>query len=122
MLPDDAPLRVHDLAARGPLVLPPLGFEVAVDEARVVAVGHETDLLRLALLGDVEAVAPGRLAHLLLRHLAQGEERARQLLLRQLPEEVRLILARVSPAQQPVAPRRLVELDARVMARRDLLT
>src|SRR5205085_5260544 len=122
VMADDAPPRVDDLAARGPLVFPPLGFQVALDEARVVAVGHESNLLRLLLLRDVEVVPPRDLAHFWFRHLAEREQGARELILRQLPEEVGLILARVKPAQEPVTLRRLVEAHARVVARRDLGT
>jgi hypothetical protein len=85
---DDAPFGVNNLAARGHLVFAPFCFEVSLDEARVVAVGHEADLLRLSLVGDVEAVPARRLARFVLRHLAQRKERARELPLRQLPQKV----------------------------------
>src|SRR4051812_11198652 len=58
----DAPLRVHYLAARGPLAFTPFRIEVALDEARVVAVGHEANLLRLALLRNAQVVPTRRLA------------------------------------------------------------
>jgi hypothetical protein len=45
----------------------------------------------------------------------------RQLALRQLPEEVSLILARVAPAQQTITIRLSIKHDARVVARRHLL-
>src|SRR5205085_3058551 len=122
VLADDSPRRVHDLAARGPLALAPFRIEVALDEARVVAVGHEANLLRLALIGNVQSVPTRSLARLVLPYLAQWKERTRKLTLRQLPQEIGLILARVAPAQELVTIRRFVEPYARVVARRDLLT
>ena len=44
------------------------------------------------------------------------------MILRQLPEEVRLILSLVETAQQTIAPRAFVETDARVVSRGDFLT
>src|SRR5205807_9654145 len=53
---------------------------------------------------------------------SEREQRARELILRQLPEEIRLILSLVETAQQTIAPRAFVETDARVVSRGDFLT
>ena len=72
------------------------------DERRVVAVGHEADLLAVGLVGDREP-EPARLgAHGRLRQRAHREQRSRQLLLRQREQEVRLVLVAIDAAlEQP---------------------
>ena len=60
--------------------------------------------------------APRVLADRVLRTIADREERARELLLRQREQEIRLILRRIDAAPQQVPPGRLVALDAGVVA------
>src|SRR6266513_1605442 len=110
---EDFSLTVHDRARtedRG--VAPP-------QEASVVIVRHEADLLALRLVGRNET-EPARVGpHLGLGQLADGETRGGELHLREGPEKVRLILLRVSRAQQDVTTARRVAGDARVVPRRD---
>ena len=89
---------------------------------RGVAVGlrHEADLVRLLLARHVQPCLLGHVAHLGLGHLAEGEERAAELLLRQLEEEVRLILRQVQRLAQLEAAVGVAG-DARVVARGDFL-
>ena len=61
---------------------------------RVVVVGDEADLLAVRLVGDRQAAAPRVLADRVLRPVADGEDRARELLLRQREQEIRLVLRR----------------------------
>ena len=62
--------------------------------SRVIARGHEADFLTVGLVGDRQS-KPTRLgAHLTLRERADRKTRARELILGQRKEEVRLILAR----------------------------
>ena len=90
------------------------------DERRVVAVGHEADLLAVGLVGDQQS-EPARLgAHVRLRQRAHRKHRAGQLLLRQREQEVRLVLVAIDAAlEQPSSGRR--SLDARVVAGRHLV-
>ena len=92
---------------------------VLVDEARVVVVRDEADLLAVRLVGDRQPRAARVLADGVLRAIADREDGARELLLRQREQEVRLILRRVDAALQQVAAGRRVALDARVVAGRD---
>src|SRR5262245_580176 len=91
-----------------------------LDERRVIAVGNETDLLAVGLLGDCQPQATCLPAHLGLGERAHRKHRTRELLLRQRKEEVRLILVGIHAAlQQPSTVR--IALHARVVAGRDLL-
>ena len=92
---------------------------LAFDERGVVAVGHETDFLAVGLLGDRQAESPRDIAHLVLRQIADREARARQLLLGQREQEIRLILCGVEAAAKHVAARLRVDPDARVVSGRD---
>src|SRR5215469_4850717 len=62
-----------------------------------------------------------RIARLGLRHFAKRKQRARQLLLRQLPEKIRLVFLLISATQKFVATTSAVALHSRVMARRNFL-
>src|SRR4051794_38928940 len=73
-----------------------------LDEARVVAVGHEANFLALRLLRDRQCQAACDCPHLVLGEVADREERPRELLLRQAEEEVRLVFRSVARAQQAV--------------------
>jgi hypothetical protein len=53
---------------------------VVFDQARVVAVGHKTDLLTLRLVRGVEPELSRNSSHLLLGHLAERKDRSRELL------------------------------------------
>src|SRR5204863_9556637 len=71
---------------------------------RGVAVGlrHEADLVRLLLARDRETAHLRDIAHLRLGQLAEREERFRELRLRQLEEEVGLILREIARLPQLV--------------------
>src|SRR5262245_1005642 len=62
---------------------PILADRLPLDEARVVAVGHEADLLALRLVCGGEAERSGVRAHGGLVEVAHGEDRAAELLLRE---------------------------------------
>src|SRR5581483_7130498 len=94
-------------------------WRVPGDEAAVVVVGDEADLLALRLVGchESELARPG--AHLVLRHPAEGEERAAQELLRQGVEHVALVLARVEAAAEAPPATFRVAVAPHEVARRD---
>src|SRR5208337_4880581 len=69
--------------------------QVGIDEPLVIAARNKTYLLRIGLLGQRQAVLAGKLAHLRLRQIAQGEKRSAKLLLRESEEEIGLILAAI---------------------------
>src|SRR5687767_2916719 len=122
MTSDHAAAAVDDLAFTRQTIARVLRFEVTIDETGVVAVGHETDFLRLFLLRNTDQMMLAcRVARLRLRHLAQRKHRARQLRLRQFPEKVRLIFFQMPSAQQEITIRRWVKLDASVVSGGDSL-
>src|SRR5207248_10963363 len=116
----DTTARVNDLAFAGQTIRLVFSFEIAINEASVVAVGHEANLLRFRFLSDRQLARACDIAHLRLRHLAQRKQRARELRLRQLPEKVGLVFLQVAPAKETIAIGRFVKLDTRVMSRRNL--
>ena len=85
--------------------------EVGLEEGVVVAAGDEADLLRVGLGGDVEAGFGGHLADGGLLHLAEGEEGAGELVLREAEEEVGLVLGVVGGAGEDPALARLRRSD-----------
>src|SRR6185369_2933108 len=70
------------------------------DGGVAVLLRDEADLVRLLLAGHGQAGRAGDLAHLRLRHLAEGEERVAELLLGELEEEIRLVLGAVDGLAQ----------------------
>src|SRR4029450_9917018 len=62
-------------------------FKITIDEARVIAIGNETDLLAFRLLRGGQSGGGRDSAHFLFGHFAQREHGVTQLLLRQLEEE-----------------------------------
>src|SRR5690349_13257811 len=71
---------IDDLTRARQTIARVLGFKVTIDEAGIVAVRHETDLLRLFLLRNTgEMMLPCRIARLRFRHLAERKHRPRQL-------------------------------------------
>src|SRR5690242_7838584 len=85
---------VLDLSART-LRRDSLLAEIGVDEARIVAIGDEADLLAIRLLGHRKTQLARQLAHLRLGHFAQRKLRSRQLLLLQAEKKIGLIFAGV---------------------------
>jgi len=86
------------------------------EEAAVIAVGHEADLLAVGLVGRDEPESARVIAHLGLGELAHREARGRELRLGERPQEVALILAAIAGTPERVAPRACVALHARVVS------
>ena len=86
------------------------------DEARVVVVGDEADLLAVRLVGDGQLPSPRVLADRILGTIAHREHRVRELLLRQREQEIRLILGRIDGAPEQESSGRFVALDPGVVA------
>ena len=74
MASDLAARRVHDRAGAV------RAGGLSLDEGRVVAVGHEADLLALGLVGDGQAALARDAPHLGLVEVADREERRLELL------------------------------------------
>src|SRR5690349_9512170 len=120
---DDTPCRIDYLTVTRQTLSCVFVFEITIDEARVIAVRHKTNLLRLFLFGNANQVMlSSSFTSFGLRHLAKRKECARQLRLCQLPQKIRLIFLLVFAAQQFVTIANGIEFDARVMAGRDFLT
>ena len=92
----------------------------ALKKGQVVAVGHEADVLALGLVGVAEALLLGDGANFRLRKPAQGEHRARELVLRECVEHVALILCGVGRLAER-ATARLVVAHLHVMSRGDVV-
>src|SRR5882672_2368475 len=95
---DDLALRINQLTLSRYLRSRVLGRQITIDEHGIVAIGHKTNLLRLGLFRYGQLLFTGYLAHFRLGHFTKREERTRQLILRQLPKEVRLVLLRIATA------------------------
>ena len=95
--------------------------EIGVDEGGVVAVGDEADFLAVGLAGDGDAEAFGEIAHFGLRHRAEREEGAGELVLREAEEEIGLVLAVIDATAHLPAAAGGVEGDAGVVAGGDAL-
>ena len=89
--------------------------EVGLEEGVVVAAGDEADLLGVGLGGDGEAGFGGHLADVGLLHLAEGEEGAGELILRETEEEIRLVLGLVGGAGEDPALSLLVKMIPRIV-------
>ena len=74
-----------------------------LDEALVVAAGHEADALRVALVGDGEPRLLGDAAHLRgLDEATERKEHVREAGLREAVEEVALVLGGVYALEQTI--------------------
>src|SRR6185437_2590320 len=93
--------------------------EVCAEEDGVIAAWDEAYLLRVGLLREGEAGIGSHRAHGGLLHLAEREERARELLLSQPEEEVGLVLGTVRGAGEDPAAARGIVVVAGVVARGD---
>ena len=76
--------------------------EFLLEEYRQIDLPDEADALRVLALGRGQPLFGGDAPHFGLEQSAHGEEGAAQLLLRELAEEVALVLVRVAPGQQTV--------------------
>jgi len=112
MLSKHRPLPIHDRAGSEGVGSAPL------EKPSVVVVRNETDLLALGLVGGDEAQGPGLGAHLLLGQFAHGKPCRGELGLAQRPQEVRLVLSRISAAPEQIPSRGAIVRDPRVVARR----
>src|SRR5438067_2289144 len=117
----DFAARIDDLAFSRKSLRLIFGLKITINEASVVAVRHKANFLRLSFFRNRQTVRARNVAHLRLRHLAQWKHSARELLLRQLPQKVGLILLQIAPAIETIATRLLVKLNARVMPGRNLV-
>ena len=82
--------------------------------------GDEADLLAVVLVRDLQAALARERPHVVLGHLRQREDGARQLRLRQAEQEVRLVFPRIAaPQQAPPAGRAGSVPHARVVPGRD---
>ena len=106
---EDAAARIDEVAR--------LGRDAAelAQEAHIVPVGDEADVLRVGLLRVFKAEVCGEGADLRLAVFADGKQQMRELALRHLVEHIALILVRVHAAQEQVTARRSVEADAGVV-------
>ena len=75
---------------------------VALEEAGVIAVGDEADLVTVLLLGDPQAEMARLIAYRGLVQSADRKQGARQLRLIQREEEVGLVLGRIHAALQAI--------------------
>ena len=101
----------------GPESVPATPF----DKARVVAVGHEADVLALAFPRVVEPRLSCELTNLGLRQLPKWEQHMGERVLRQMEEDIALVLLGVKPAFQQVAARFLVVGAPGVMSGRHVV-
>ncbi|TPW00551.1 MAG: Uncharacterized protein FD125_3105, partial [bacterium] len=115
MRAEDAALRIHD----GPRGLRRL--QMLAQEAILVAVAHEADVLAVRLLRRAQAQVPRDRADLGLGQLPQRKQRPGQLRLGQVEEDVRLVLRGIRGAAQHRAAAGGVMRHAGVMAGGDRL-
>ncbi len=94
-----------------------LSAGVALDEARMVAVWDEADVLTVRLVRVVKALRLGDLPHLRFAERAERKARVRELRLRERIEDVALVLALVQRFFQKPAP--VFAFDAGVVAGHD---
>src|SRR6267154_1846704 len=92
--------------------LPGIGF----DELHIIAARHEAELHAFRFVSNRQVCAACRGAYLVLGQFPQRELAARQLVLRESPEKIGLVLAVVARAKQfpPLGP--FILADARVVA------
>ena len=91
-------------------------LQVGAQKRCVIAVGHEADLLAVALGGHRQVHGAGQFADFALGQLAERKHGAGKLLLGEAEQEVSLVLGIVHGAQQLVPAGGFVEVDARVVA------
>ena len=94
------------------------GGVAATQEAAIVVVGDEADLLAFGLVGGDETEAPRAISNRLFGEMADGEACRGQLRLRQRPQEIRLVLPRIDALPEETATA-AVASDTRVVPRRD---
>ncbi len=97
--------------------------ELLLQKDRQIDLAHETYPLRVLALGRGQMLLLGDAAHLGFEQLAYGKHRVAQLLLRQLAEEIALVLVGIAARQQRIyAPAVYYALGAAaVVAGRDSL-
>ena len=95
------PFPIHDL----PRIESSVRATAALDEPRIVAVGHEADVLALGLRRRDEAAGTGQLAHLAFGQLAQRKQHMGQRVLGKVVQHVALVLGGVACPQKLPASR-----------------
>ena len=99
-------------------------FEFLLQKNGKIDLAHKADTLRIFAFGRSQMLLLGDASHLGFEQPAHGEHRTRELLLRQLTEEVALILVRIATRQQSVthlAVRALDLLATAVVTRRNVV-
>ena len=94
---------------------------VLLHEADVIAVGHETDVLTVMLARVAEALLFRHLAYLCLAVCAERKDRVRELMLREVVEDITLILALVHAFFQDIPAGVLIALNARIVSGHDVV-
>src|SRR5271170_1979440 len=95
--------------------------QISIEKLLVVTSGDKADLLRIRLGGESEAVMASQVAHLRLGHFAEGKQSAAKLILGQAEQKISLILRRICRALEQPAAALLIELDPRVVTRRQCI-
>ena len=78
----------------------PFRGQLLLQEGRKVDLAHEADALRILALGRGQSLFGGDAPHLGFEQIADGEQGVAQLLLRELAEEVALILVGVGASEE----------------------
>src|SRR5579872_4412240 len=92
MRSEHTPLGIYDLTW-----LCRIGADLA-NQLRIVALRHETDVLRIVFFGDRQADLSRDLPHFLLRRVSEREGEARKLVTGSREEKVTLIAGRIRGA------------------------
>src|SRR6185369_192600 len=93
--------------------------KICVEKILIVAARNKTNLLRIRLLGQSQAMLPSELAHVGLIHSAQREESSAELLLCQTKKEIGLVLGTIRGTLQQPPPARVIKFHTRIMASGD---
>ena len=115
--PDRPSCRAAHIWAVGPNLvdISPLGSQFLLQEDRQIDLSDKTDPLRILALGRGQFLFGSQTSHLGLQQMADRKDGPRQLLLRELTQEITLILVGIDPGQQTVDGR---PVGSRLLARR----
>src|SRR5205807_10662685 len=114
MFTQNAALRIHYFTARllrGDALL----AEIGVDETRVVAIRHKADFLTVRFFSHWQTQVARQIANLRLGEFAERKLGARQLLLLQPEEKIRLILGSIHASTQLIPAAGLIVSKTRVV-------
>ena len=105
---------VHEVPRRQHHALP-------LEEAHIVAVRHEADVLAVALVGVFQPRLPGLLPDGGLVVVAYRQQQVAELVLGQLVEDVALVLPPFPAAEQTIPPRVRVNVHPGIVPRGDVV-